>query len=75
MHRDYRLYLDDIVLSIDRIKEYTREFDRERFSSDSKTVDAVIRNLELIREASRNLPDALKASSPGGFLRRMTSRQ
>ena len=64
MHRDYRLYLDDILISLDRIREYTLELDREGFSSDSKTVDAVIRNLEIIGEASKNLPDAVKASSP-----------
>jgi uncharacterized protein with HEPN domain len=63
MPRDYRLYLDDILLSIDRIREYVHEFDRERFAGDTKTIDAVIRNLEIIGEASRNLPEAVKAAS------------
>lgn len=63
MHRDFRLYLDDILLAIDHIREYVHDFDRERFAGDSKTVDAVIRNLEIIGEASKNLPDAVKAAS------------
>jgi uncharacterized protein with HEPN domain len=45
MHRDYRLYLDDILEAIDRIREYVQGMDAEAFSSDKKTQDAVIRNL------------------------------
>jgi uncharacterized protein with HEPN domain len=56
MHRDFRLYLDDILSSINRVREYVHGLDRESFIGDSKTVDAVIRNLEIIGEASRNLP-------------------
>jgi len=63
MHRDYRLYLDDILEAIDRIREYVQGMDAEAFSSDRKTQDAVIRNLEVIGEASRNLADELKAQA------------
>jgi len=63
MHRDFRLYLDDILSSINRVREYVHGLDRESFIGDSKTVDAVIRNLEIIGEASRNLPDEIKAAS------------
>ena len=63
MHRDYRLYLDDILEAIDRIREYVQGMDAEAFSSDRKTQDAVIRNLEVIGEASRNLSEELKARS------------
>ena len=63
MHRDYRLYLDDILEAIDRINEYVRGMDDEAFGSDRKTQDAVVRNLEVIGEASRNLSDELKALS------------
>jgi uncharacterized protein with HEPN domain len=37
MHRDYRLYLDDILEAVDRIREYTAGMDRERFVLDRKT--------------------------------------
>ena len=61
MHRDYRLYLDDILEAIDRIRVYVQDMDDEAFVSDRKTQDAVVRNLELIGEASPNLSDELKA--------------
>ena len=61
MHRDHRLYLDDILEAIDRIREYVRGMNISDFSSDRKTQDAVIRNLEVVGEASRNLSDELKA--------------
>jgi uncharacterized protein with HEPN domain len=63
MHRDYRLYLDDILEAIDRIYEYVNCMDEDAFGSDRKTQDAVIRNLEVIGEASRKLPDELKGRS------------
>ena len=63
MPRDYRLQLDDILEAIDRIKEYTKNLTEEDFSADQKTQDAVIRNLEIIGEAARNLPDEIKNSN------------
>lgn len=63
MHRDFRLYLDDILTAIGRVREYAHGLDREGFISDTKTVDAVIRNLEVIGEASRKLPEDIKAAS------------
>jgi uncharacterized protein with HEPN domain len=62
MHRDYKLYLDDIVESINRILTYIGESDYTAFSADQKTIDAVVRNLEIIGEAARNLPDEMRQS-------------
>ena len=62
MPRDFKLYLDDIVLSINNIFMYIAEMDYKTFSTDQKTVDAVVRNLEIIGEAAKNLPDELKQS-------------
>jgi uncharacterized protein with HEPN domain len=64
MPRDYGLYLDDILESVNLIKEYTTGLDLERFSSDRKTQDAVVRNLEIIGEATKSLPDKLKEKYP-----------
>lgn len=58
--RDYRLYLDDIENAIKKIREYTDAISGEEFKNDGKTIDAVIRNLEIIGEAVKNLPDNLK---------------
>jgi uncharacterized protein with HEPN domain len=56
------LLLEDILESAKRIVEYTHGMTFEDFSNDNKTVDAVIRNFEIIGEASHLLPDQLKES-------------
>jgi uncharacterized protein with HEPN domain len=60
-----RLYLEDIQTSMKRIAEYIEGFDLIAFQKDYKTVDAVIRNFEIIGEASRNLSDEIKLQNPG----------
>ncbi len=58
--RDNILYLEDIVLAMDRIQEYITGLDFQNFKWDYKTVDAVIRNFEVIGEASKNLSVSIK---------------
>jgi uncharacterized protein with HEPN domain len=58
--RDPILYLEDIVLSMQRVQEYIADLDFQHFKWDYKTVDAVIRNFEIIGEASKNLPQTIK---------------
>ena len=60
MKRDYKLYINDIRDSIKRIEEYLKGVSEEEFRKDVKLQDAVIRRLEIIGEASRNIPRALK---------------
>jgi uncharacterized protein with HEPN domain len=60
MPRDIRLYLDDMLEAIRAIRDYTGGMTFESFASDRKTIDAVVRNLEIIGEASRNLPEEIK---------------
>lgn len=59
--RDIKLLLDDILLSIAKIERYVARLSREQFLNDEKTIDAVIRNLEIIGEATRQLPDDFTA--------------
>ena len=59
-NRTYKMYLDDILLSINRITEYTEGFTFADFKKDYKTVDAVIRNFEIIGEAAKNLSTEIK---------------
>jgi hypothetical protein len=56
MHRGYKLYLEDILASIDKIQSYIGSFSLEDFAKDEMRVDAVVRNFEIIGEASRNIP-------------------
>jgi uncharacterized protein with HEPN domain len=56
--------LRDILHHIDLANTFVAGFDRDRFQGDLRTVYAVTRCLEIISEASRRLPDALKARHP-----------
>ena len=58
------LYLEDIQTSMNRIQEYIADFDYDSFSRDNKTVDAVIRNFEIIGEATKNLPKVVQERYP-----------
>lgn len=55
--RDFILYLEDMALSIQRVQEYISNLDFIHFKRDYKTVDAVIRNFEIIGEAAKNIKE------------------
>jgi uncharacterized protein with HEPN domain len=57
--RSVQLYVNDILVSCDKILRYTAGLSFEDFIDDERTFDAVIRNLQLIGEAVKNLPDDL----------------
>jgi len=61
--RNYTMYLQDILVAMTRIAEYLEGYTFDQFKKDYKTVDAVIRNFEIIGEASRNLPDHIKENN------------
>jgi uncharacterized protein with HEPN domain len=58
------MYLEDMQLAMSRIAEYEHGYDFKQFKKDYKTVDAVIRNFEIIGEASRSLDDKVKGKYP-----------
>jgi len=58
--RPSELLIADILESIEKIESYTLNISFENFKNDSKTVDAVVRNLEIIGEASNRLPEDFK---------------
>ena len=64
MSRDYKQYIDDILEAIGYIREYTKGMSYTAFESDIKTQHAVIRNLEIIGESARVLPDEVKVKAP-----------
>lgn len=53
-----------MLLSIERIEEYITNSSFDDFKNDYKTVDAVIRNFEIIGEASKNIPNSIKEKYP-----------
>ena len=60
MARDIRLYLDDILESIQKIEDYTKDLNEEQFSMDTEVQDAVLRRLGIIGEAVKHVPEDLK---------------
>ena len=58
--RHPKLLLGDIIESAEKIQIYTHELSYDDFTKDSKTIDAVIRNIEIIGEASNRLPEEVK---------------
>ena len=60
MKRDYRAFLQDILDCIDRIENYITDLEFEDFKDNSLIVDAVTRNLEIIGEATKNIPQVVK---------------
>ncbi len=58
--KDISLFFDDIIHSINRILSYTQELQYEDFINDLKTQDAVLRNLEIIGEAVKSIPEDIR---------------
>ena len=64
MRRDYRLYLDDMLEASRRIREYMGDVTFESYLKDTKLLDAVVRNVEVIGEAASHVPDEIRKSNP-----------
>jgi len=58
--RDPKLLIEDILESGSKILDYTNGLTYDEFVKDSKTIDAVIRNFEIIGEAANRLPEEFK---------------
>lgn len=64
MSRDYRLYLDDIRESCEKVLRYVHGLTFGQFVHDEKTFDAVVRNLEIIGEAAKHIPPDIRSRYP-----------
>lgn len=62
--RDPDLLIKDMLAAMGKIERYTSGMDQELFRQDEKTVDAVVRNLEILGEAARQLPEDFIARNP-----------
>lgn len=64
MKKDIKVYLDDMLESIDKIEEYTQDLAFEEFDKNIERQDAVMRRLEIIGEAVKNIPAEVKKDYP-----------
>ena len=72
MSRDLGLYLTDIIRAIDKIQQYTSGMTYDDLLADNKTLDAVIHNLQIIGEATKQIPQAIRQKYPQIEWRKIT---
>ncbi|HUW20575.1 MAG TPA: DUF86 domain-containing protein [Sedimentisphaerales bacterium] len=64
MTRDLRLYIEDMIDSIAKIEQYTSAIDEQDFLADTQVQDAVLRRLEIMGEAVKNIPQGVRDKYP-----------
>ena len=62
--KEDKLYLNDIWEAILKIEKYTKGLSYEEFLNNMMVIDAVVRNLEIIGEATKNLSKEIKSQYP-----------
>lgn len=62
--REFIIYLEDMLLSMERIEEYTKGMNFQQFKMNYLVVDAVVRNFEIIGEASNKIPKQIQEKYP-----------
>ncbi len=60
MKRSINLFIDDILTSINAIEEYTHDMSREELEKSRMKQSAIIREIEIIGEAVKNIPESVK---------------
>ena len=60
MKRDIGLFIEDILNSIKNIAEFSENLNKEKFSKDKLRQSAIIRQLEIIGEAVKNIPNSFR---------------
>ena len=61
---DNTVFLRHILDCIEKIEMYLQDFGYKEFQNDSKTIDAVVRNVEIIGEAANNLARDFRSNTP-----------
>lgn len=72
MKREYKDYIDDIIDSMEKAMKFLGHMNFGEFTKDEKTVYAVVRTLEIIGEAAKQIPISVRRKYPGIPWREMT---
>jgi uncharacterized protein with HEPN domain len=63
--KDWTIRLEDMIDAAEKVSRYTQDMaDLNAFSANEVIVDAVLRNVQIIGEAARHVPDAIQAHYP-----------
>ena len=65
MSREPEQRMADIIECCEKILRFTSGMDRERLFEQELVMDAVLRNIEIIGEATKHLPEEIRARMPG----------
>ena len=60
MSRDVNLFLEDMQTACEKVARYVKNMKQKQFLEDEKTYDAVVRNLTIIGEAVKNVPQEFR---------------
>jgi uncharacterized protein with HEPN domain len=58
------MYIDDMIEAVESVITFVGGMSRDEFFKDKKTRDATLRNLEVLGEAAKRVPDVVRASAP-----------
>lgn len=64
VQREWRFYIDDMIVFAEKVITYTNDLDQESFVTSGLNYDAAVRNLELIGEAATHVPDVIRVANP-----------
>jgi len=62
--RKYKMFIEDILASMENIENYIKDLEFEEFEADKMRIDAVIRNLEVRGEVAKNIPEEIRKKYP-----------
>jgi uncharacterized protein with HEPN domain len=62
MQRELKTYFEDIITAVNKIEKYTKDMTKEDLTRNELVQDAVVRNLEVIGEAVKKIPDDVRDS-------------
>jgi len=75
MKREFLDYVEDIIIAVNDIAGFIKDIEYSDFKKNKKTVYAVIKTVEIIGEAAKNIPDRIKERYPKVPWREMTGNE